>query len=212
MDHVADVWNFVTGHATVISVVISTIATAAIAIYTFRLTAATTAQAKLTNDVLTLARDEFNATHRPYLVIREVYWTPPDDPGGIASIAYTLINSGGSACRVEESVLRYRSDIEGTMPIDTKGVNDIGPVTLTSGDYRFLRCPMVSEGEQVATAAHELGFLSDHCFRGAIVYSDDKGIHRRMAFRRICYRDGQRHKASYRFVTPSDNDEYEYTD
>lgn len=177
------------------------LATVAVALFTLTLWL-------VTNNSVQLAREEFQASHRPRLVIREVRWDWNDSG---SAIAYTLINNGDSECRVVESVLRYRSDIEETGSLDSEGINDIGPVTLKSGEYRFLTAPMISEGEQVVAAANELGFLSDHSFRGVIVYSDNAGIRRRMAFRRVCRR-ASGSQVSQRFEAPDNNEEYEYTD
>lgn len=163
----------------------------------------------VTNKSVRLAREEFHASHRPRLVVRDVRWNWDDE--GNTFINYTLINCGENLCRIEESLLRYRSDLEASDPLDSSNFNEIGPITLKSGEYRFFSCPMVSEGEVLAAKAAELGFLSDHSFRGVIVYSDALGIRRRMTFRRICKRvHGV--KVSQRFVAPADNDEYEYTD
>jgi hypothetical protein len=120
------------------------------------------------------------------------------------------VNAGGTACRIEESVLRYRLDLEDPGILDTGGVNEIGAISLNSGEYRFLRAPMISEGEQVAAMAQEMGFLSDHSFQGVIIYSDALGVRRRMVFRRICKRNDN--NPSQRFVAPANNAEFEYTD
>lgn len=187
---------------------LTAISSAVIAAFTIILAVVASVQAEFTRRAIGLARAEFLATQRPRLVLREVHWDWAAD--GKSYVAYTLVNAGGSGCRIEESVLRYRSDVEDPGVLDAAGVNEIGAISLASGEYRFLKSPMVSEGEEVAAAAAEMGFLSDHSFRGVIIYSDARGIRRRMVFRRVCRRNNTR--PSQRFVVPENNDEFEYTD
>jgi hypothetical protein len=86
-------WAWIADHATVLSAVVSAIAAVAIAFFTVKLTHATTKQARLTRKAITLARDEFNATHRPKIVCLffESYTGAGGDPDGVE---ITYVNVG----------------------------------------------------------------------------------------------------------------------
>lgn len=81
---------------------ITALATLAIGWFTYILYGATTEQARLTRDSIKLARDEFNATHRPRIVVQRIsdYWDGRDDKAAFMKIA--IVNAGDSPAYVTE--------------------------------------------------------------------------------------------------------------
>lgn len=158
-----------------------------------------------------LARDEFNATHRPELVAREVRWT-----GGNNAIAFTLANRGRNTCTIVESAFEVTSGKLSTA-IRTDGGNPIGSLTLAAGEFRDLSHTIFNaedaftagyhgpSAEELVAGASSGGLLSECLFSGTIIYEDSAGIRRRYVFRRV------NEKGSLRFLR-TNNPEEEYTD
>jgi hypothetical protein len=110
---------------------------------------------------LRLARREFNATHRPELVVREV--TLVTDPASKEdAIAYVLVNRGRNTCTVTGSAFELRSSHPGTGRPGARGQNEIGEVTLAPGEFRVL-FHMLDENEHITAAAQTNSSL-DRCF------------------------------------------------
>jgi hypothetical protein len=193
--------DWIAEHATVISAAISAIATGVVAWFTIKLTAATaglrdvadqqqrdTREAlELTRDSLALTRDEFNATHRPELIAREVFWGPRNE-----EVRYTLVNRGRNSCTIIESAFELRGSESG-QALRTEGHNEVGEAhrTLAPGQYHGITYAIDSEEESftagyVTAASQRSGYLSECFFRGTILYEDATGVRRRYAFTRRC--------------------------
>ena len=82
---------------------ITALATLVIAAFTGTLWFATTAQAKLTRETLKLAKDEFFATHRPKIIVRNLQLVDRDLPvGKPIDVIFLAINIGESVGRLVE--------------------------------------------------------------------------------------------------------------
>jgi len=78
---------------------VTAIATILIAIFTLTLWLSTSRLAELTNDTITLARQEFLASHRPKIVVRRV--SPMTDNEGIATgVQYSIHNIGDEVATI----------------------------------------------------------------------------------------------------------------
>jgi hypothetical protein len=193
--------DWIADHATVLSAIISAIATGVVAWFTIKLTSATaglrdianqqqrdTREAlKLTRDSLGLARDEFNATHRPELIVREVLWGPRNE-----EIRYTLVNKGRNSGTIIESAFELRSSESG-QALRTEGHNEIVEAhrTVAPGQIHYITYTIGAEEESLTAgymtaASQRSGYLSECCFRGTILYGDATGVRRRYAFTRRC--------------------------
>lgn len=73
---------------------VTAVGTIVIAAFTIVLAFVTRRQAFLTTDAIKLARDEFNATHRPKLRVRLI--RPHLADGKPISVRYTIVNIGGT--------------------------------------------------------------------------------------------------------------------
>jgi hypothetical protein len=193
--------DWIAEHATVISAIISAIATGFVALFTIKLTAATAGlrnaadqqqrdtrdALKLTRDSLGLARDEFNATHRPELIAREVFWGPRNE-----EIRYTLVNKGRNSCTIIESAFELRGSESG-QALRTEGNNEIAEAhrILAPGQFHDIAYTIDTEEEGLTAgfmtaASQRSGYLSECFFRGTILYEDATGVRRRYAFTRRC--------------------------
>jgi hypothetical protein len=132
--------DWIAEHATVVSAIISAIATGVVAWFTIKLTAATAglrdvadqqqrdtaAALKLTRDSLALARDEFNATHRPKLVVQSVQFVNvvvPADKSETIGAWVRLANTGETAAtdfRVHGFITRQKLPLDSGIPIPTQ--------------------------------------------------------------------------------------------
>jgi|HubBroStandDraft_6_1064221.scaffolds.fasta_scaffold325773_1 hypothetical protein len=171
--------------------------------FTAVLAAVSFAQGYLLKRLIELTRNEFSASYPPELVMRDVRWDSIEK--GEEAIAFTLVNKGRSPCRIVESIFRFRPSLNMTETFDTAGANDLGPLTLKAGEFRFLTSRMISEGEKLAAEAAKRVIFADHYFRGVIIYEDDRGVRRRWVILRKC-EEGTMH-----FVPLGDSNS-EYTD
>ena len=92
--------------------VLTALATCVVGAFTFTLWRATDTQARLTRDVLNLSRDEFNATHRPRIRVRQVTLDRPYEEGSAPFKAgkpiyghFEIVNVGD----IEANVLIWRA-------------------------------------------------------------------------------------------------------
>jgi hypothetical protein len=165
------------------------------------------AQGFLIRDQIKLGRDEFNASHRPRLIVRDVFYEAKEET---QLVTFILTNAGDAPARVIESALAIElvGDGEFARNANPDGKSDLGSIDLAAGESvtkslapgtadRILMLPTNAyRGSRVVGAAH---------FLGALVYADRDGRKRRMAFQRRHVRDDN----TFRGI---DNPDAEYSD
>lgn len=196
--------DWVAEHATVISAIITAIATACVAWFTIKLTAATaglrdvadqqqrdTKEAlKLTRDSLTLTRDEFNATHRPEIIAHsfELVREQIEDGGHVTGYAigarFAVVNKGTSDAVISDIGGRIVFDehFRPGVPLPTVGIQGR---TLAAGEVlRNIVIP--GDPDQSATADFNAAYPAPGNPRllcvGLIVYEDIEGRRRETGF------------------------------
>ena len=97
LDMITCTWDWIADHATVLSAVVSAIATVVVAWFTIRLTGATKGQLALLGETVALSRDEFNATFQPRLSVRFVRNT---NKKGANMVEFTIENIGHRPAQV----------------------------------------------------------------------------------------------------------------
>jgi hypothetical protein len=157
---------------------VTAIATVFIAAFTIVLTRVTGRQAtlthetlKLTHETLRLAREEFIASHRPRIILRNVIFDAEQ-------MVFWLANIGDTRATIVESRIQPEFVPDGTRfrPRPT-GHHDLGQVILEGGETR----EFTYHGHTPAQFAGTPGSLY---FAGTIVYADDNGVKHQSAFRR----------------------------
>jgi hypothetical protein len=193
---------------------VTAFATIFIAIFTIVLACVSRAQARLTRDAIKLARDEFNATHRPRLIVRRISLKEVHGEGGLPSIGgieYVVVNKGVSKAKIVESNTTILYDAEANRFPAIAPYSDetsaIGNIQIEGGgSYPFTH----NDNERILSqiipvpGRRQMTGL-DLLFIGYIVYEDDIGIRRQTAF---CRRYNH---ATDRFSIV-DDPEYEYAD
>jgi hypothetical protein len=154
-----------------------------------------------------LARNEFLATHRPKVIVREVYLDGDQ-------IWFRLVNVGDTPATIAESSVTAEivTSKAGLRPLLSTGKNDLGTVTLAAGELRELSYR--PHGDLGFSFASQMGdrkvsmFIGDRYFTGTVIYVDEIGIRRRSVFRRK-WQAGER-----RFVRldPEEERDNEYAD
>jgi hypothetical protein len=169
-----------------------------------------------TRGALKLARDEFNATHRPKIVLRQA--VPIDDDDGPA-LLYTLVNIGDAPATIDESWVLAEFYCRPTpRALRAAGHDDLGKTVFASGEARDFSLPIgepvmalimglniEAEHRQALGPIVNLDAFGDLYFAGAINYLDAAGNKRTSVFRR--YWDRQR-----RGFFRSENPDQEYAD
>jgi hypothetical protein len=137
-----------------------------------------------TKKLWNVAIDEFNATHRPRLVVRDVIGTD-------SKIFYLLINIGDAPATIVESWITVEriTDKDAVRPLLSTGHNDLGAVSLGVGevkDMSYETPDWVVAGVVPIKGSTELYWLpgAEIHFAGTIVYEDTAGQRRRTVFRR----------------------------
>jgi hypothetical protein len=185
--------------------------TKVLAIFTGALSAFGALQGVLIYQQIKLGRDEFNATHRPVLIVRDVSYV--DDV-----IQYLLINSGTGPATIVESwiLVEFPNDERNVRNIWPAGHDSLGKLVLAPGEPRLLTYTPTEEERlhlneerflNSVPSAERLGRLSRYGhlhFTGAIPYQDPSGARRLSVFRRIYSR-------SRGFQRPR-NPDHEYAD
>lgn len=189
-------WAWISDHATVLSAVVSAISTVIVAAFTVGLFRATNRQSHLLGRSIDLARDEFLATHRPKVIIREVYWVP-NQPG---NIAITLVNTGSRDARISE--FRTEFDRTNDVPLVHSGPNVTHAWEIKRGAFEILSLPIEPE-QGFAFGAFREGLVESIRFEGLVIYADDTGTLYHSVFKRVC------HKGTNIFIrTGNPDDEY----
>lgn len=171
-----------------------------VAVFTLALAGATILLWLATRGTLKLARDEFNASHRPKLIVRDI---DTKESGRQRHIAYGIANIGDAqativAARIFDEVVidnlfeRYISPI-GKMdisPIVRAGVSPMvkvngSPITLNAGEYkRFVHAASERASLAIADINQNKRIAGNVHFVGAITYLGPDKRERRLAFRR----------------------------
>ena len=132
---------------------------------------ASAAALEASTEATKLAREDFNATHRPELIIREVSWEMVDMDGGEVvndeAITLTLVNRGTNSCTIIESAFELRSSPPDGRALSTAGANLLEGVNLAPGQFGHFRYALNAGIEFFAVGARGLS-LSDCYFRGTL--------------------------------------------
>ena len=134
----------------------------------------------VTDHSVQLARDEFNASHRPRLAIREprLIWPSTTAP---AIINYVLENCGDSDARIVESALEHQLAPDPNLPLFTVLRRDIEETDLPAGTSVRLNHNTRSLTDERSMMPNRGGDTILY-FVGRIAYEDVRGIRREMAF------------------------------
>lgn len=188
---------------------LTAVSTLAIAFFTIVLAWTSYCQARLIRRSIDLARDEFNSSHRPRIVVRDVWCEPP------GNISYMLFNTGDTTARVVESwvLAEFIPSNQAIRPLRSAGHNDLGQIRFAAGEMKDLTYSAPSEvsaymlvPDMMRIATEDRGpMVGDFYFTGAILYADDAGNLRRSVFRRRWDKDRKC------FVRLDDSDQ-EYAD
>jgi hypothetical protein len=175
---IGTLWVWTADHATVLAAVISAFSTCFIAGFTVSLVRATNKQGALTGKALKLASDEFLATHRPRVIVREVYW----EPERADAITVMWGNVGSRAA----SIVEFRTEFDRTdlRPIMHGGAM-VSDWEIARGAFEATTIPL-GEKNGFSLAAFQEGLLGAVNFQGLIIYTDDKGTYYRSVFKRVC--------------------------
>jgi hypothetical protein len=124
-----------------------------------------------------LGRDEFNATHRPKLVLRDVDVVDEE-------ILYLISNVGDArAILLESWILTEVPYAKKVRNVRADGHNTLGHLTFEPGETRQLSCPWPQD---VSYTTLNMQLEGKVHFAGEIIYVDRAGHQRRSVFRRIC--------------------------
>jgi hypothetical protein len=163
---------------------ITALATVAIALFTYTLWKSTTEQARVTNEALSLARDEFIATHRPKIIVRRFQITDKDLPEGkapkILFIAQNIGDSAATITRVKSATVTYR--IDELIPTDLSfPFHEEFNVTLKSGERELFPVNGAYPLRGVEPMAIRAEKIVLYCM-GTIEYFDTGGTQRETGF------------------------------
>lgn len=182
-------------------------ATIVIALFTVVLALTGGVQGWLTWRAVNLTRLELIQTHRPRIILREVYI---DD----GKIWFRLVNTGGTSATIIESYVM--TEIANTKAalrsLLSTGKDDLGRRVLTGGEYKELPYKPTHDHAFIFNMGGGPGsgtlFTGPLYFTGTIVYVDDLGTRRRSVFRR------QWHNGDRRFIRlpPEEERDNEYAD
>lgn len=131
-----------------------------------------------------LARDEFIASHRPRLKLREAYAIYGEN-GAEVVVRFAIANVGNSRATVVESALDVQYETPDKFSFDpiflpaSAGKNDIGPVAIEAGAHHV--GDVRSSRETVWPMP---GGSLNLCLSGHIVYQDERGVMRHLGIRR----------------------------
>jgi hypothetical protein len=185
-------------------------ATIVLAILTLVLAVSTVFLWLATRGTLKLARAEFNASHRPKLIVRELMLLRGAGLEPTADVRYVIANIGDGPAEIVESYLICQLVSDGTLsplqPIE--GANPIGRETINPGAHIFREETSNFSHRSIAInyMKSQHGQIHDHFFfRGFIIYQDRMGIRRRTAFSRAYDPEARRFRLS-------DDPDYEYAD
>jgi hypothetical protein len=153
-----------------------------------------------------LARDEFNATHRPRLIVRDVSVITDDG----FKIQYLIVNAGDAEATIIESWIKCEllAPYETPRNLMSAEHDDIGHVRLTTGrPIYFTLSPAKVFVDHMLSPFGAFASRGDErlYFAGALLYRDAAGNQRRSVFRRFYNRGLSQFERL-------DNPDYEYSD
>jgi hypothetical protein len=190
--------DWIAEHTTVISAIITAVATGVMALFTIKLTAATAGlrdaadqqqrdtrdALKLTRDSLALTRDEFNATHRSKIIVHNFEATREQTSNGSTLCAkFFVVNKGTSDATILEIGGRiFLSDKfnPGTLP----GLGYGGQPLAAGGflrDVVIFGDPLATAGVDLEVGYGERGRAKLWCV-GRVIYEDSEGRRRETGF------------------------------
>jgi hypothetical protein len=190
--------GWIAEHATVISTVVTAVATACVAWFTIKLTGATaglrdaadqqqldTREAlALTRDSLALTRDEFDATHRPEIIVHNFEASREQTPEGSALCAqFFVVNKGTSDATILDIGGRiFLSDKfnPGALPGLGYGGRPL-PAGGVLRDVVIPGNPLATAGVDLEIGYGERGHAKLWCV-GRVVYEDSEGRRRETGF------------------------------
>lgn len=135
---------------------------------------------------INLARDEFEATHRPKVIVREVYWEPDETGTGInraGKITIILANTGSRDAYISEFHTEFNRTDE--RPILHDGTNIPHEWKLSRGTFQTATVG-INTSEQFSFGAFSDGMIGIVNYQGLIIYTDDAGVRYRSVFKRRC--------------------------
>jgi hypothetical protein len=181
------------------------LATIVIAVFLVKVT---NKQARLTQQTIDLARDEFIATHRPRVIVRFIATSFLDS--GHRSIDVHVANIGAGPATIQElgcGLARRRGNNWLTRGVtgDPEAINPV--VLLKSGErYVFEKAASIIYGDAEIFDEADVGNRAiNTCAFGVIRYSDENGVERETGFFRI-------YDASSEKFIPSQDQGEEYQD
>ncbi|HUX54907.1 MAG TPA: hypothetical protein VMV56_10860 [Williamwhitmania sp.] len=166
---------------------ITAVATTIIAAFTIALACSTKKLWGITKESVDLAREEFTASHRPRIILRNV--SVINENG--YKIIYSLVNIGGSKATIVNSWI-LTEFINPSMPIRnirSAGHDDLGKVELQAGECRDFNCELVGDTSLfMRFGKNTLRFgensNADLFFAGSVRYADNFNNIRDSFFRR----------------------------
>jgi hypothetical protein len=179
---------------------VTAVATAVIALFTIVLAWVGGVQAYRLGQTINLARHEFLSTHRPRIILREVYLND-------GNIWFRLVNIGDTPATIIESY-RMAEIVQPELmrPLLSTGHNDLGQIRLAAGEMKELSYkPDDSLG--FFGQGHQ-SFAGHRYFTGTIIYTDDLGVRRRSVFRRLFHEGGRQ----FRRLSADQERDNEYAD
>jgi hypothetical protein len=161
--------------------------TAVLAVSTTLLWSESNNASTATERQLELARAEYNSSHRPHLIVRDVFVE-----GG--NIVYLLVNKGETPARIVESwtMAEFVPVGQPLRPLRSFGHDDLGQITLDAGEVRDITYSMPGPVSfaMMFPGSRRIGIEGrppvhgETFFTGTIVYEDGNGHRRRTVFRR----------------------------
>ena len=148
------------------------------------------AATEVAKESLRFTRESFLAANRPRLVLRDAYCAEME-MGELIQVSYVLANVGETQCHIVGSainveVLSSFGFGARTMPAVRDSQNDVGVQVLQSGEQReLLYTSEHLRWDSSNDTRHESGKDSDGLFfSGHLIYDDERGVKRHMAFHR----------------------------
>lgn len=183
------------------------ISTVLLWVETNRLAALARTQASDMKAQIALARDEFNATHRPRLRVRFVRHEPMSANGDIPlRMKYAIVNIGDGVAHTIEHYTTIVLKPDGDDPVDEDYIDDSQPQEMTVATGESLNFITSKDAEIKAfteyTALRGDGVL---IFRGKITYRGGNGISRTTAWDRT-------YDAKLKIFRLTENSDHEYED
>lgn len=178
--HIGEILNYY-------GVAITAVATGVIGLFTYTLYKTTAVQARLTRDSIDLARQEFIATHRPKIILRDAWAIPAD--GVAVTVMLTFVNQGIAKAWITESAITVeffeRSGALFLSPDPIHRMDLASPNDFVGGQVRnftFTSRSLVWDHRMTATyyVPDDLGVF----VMGHVVYIDEANVRRHTAFRR----------------------------